>query len=143
MCSSGVQDQYSWCGLPKVVCFLKGSRSLLWCFLKKFSKTPFKQFTPSCLRPYTIYSNVFYMIIQLFLVGSTSVHRKKYYFLQHGELAVEKSSIFSLDTLTENFVLVLLWVWLFLKLHLETLLWFLVIINIFNIMEELYINELW
>jgi len=31
VCSWGVQDQYSWCGLPKVVCFLRGSRSLLWC----------------------------------------------------------------------------------------------------------------
>jgi len=31
MCSWSVQNQYSWCGLPKVVCFLKGSRSLLWC----------------------------------------------------------------------------------------------------------------
>ena len=31
VCSWGVQDQYSWCGLPKVVCFLRGSMSLLWC----------------------------------------------------------------------------------------------------------------
>jgi len=31
VCSWGVQDQYSWCGLPKVVCFLRGLRSLLWC----------------------------------------------------------------------------------------------------------------
>jgi len=33
VCSWGVQDQYSWCGLPKVVCFLRGSRSLFWCVL--------------------------------------------------------------------------------------------------------------
>ena len=31
VCCWGVQDQHSWCGLPKVVCFLRGSRSLLWC----------------------------------------------------------------------------------------------------------------
>ena len=31
LCSWGVQDQHSWCGLSKVVCFLRGSRSLLWC----------------------------------------------------------------------------------------------------------------
>ena len=31
VCSWGVQDQHSWCGLPKVVCFSRGSRSLLWC----------------------------------------------------------------------------------------------------------------
>ena len=31
VCSWGVQDQHSWWGLPKVVCFLRGSRSLLWC----------------------------------------------------------------------------------------------------------------
>ena len=31
VCSWGVQDQHSWCGLSKVVCFLRGSRSLLWC----------------------------------------------------------------------------------------------------------------
>jgi len=31
VCSWGVQDQHSWCRLPKVVCFLRGSRSLLWC----------------------------------------------------------------------------------------------------------------
>jgi len=29
--SWSVHDQYSLCGLPKVVRFLKGSRSLLWC----------------------------------------------------------------------------------------------------------------
>ena len=33
VCSWGVQDQHSWCGLPKVVCFLRGSRSLLWCVM--------------------------------------------------------------------------------------------------------------
>jgi len=31
VCSWGVQDQYSLCGLSKVVCFLRGSRLLLWC----------------------------------------------------------------------------------------------------------------
>ena len=31
VCSWGVQDQHSWCGFLKVVCFLRGSRSLLWC----------------------------------------------------------------------------------------------------------------
>ena len=33
VCSWGVQDQHPWCGLPKVVCFLRGSRSLLWCVM--------------------------------------------------------------------------------------------------------------
>ena len=33
VCSWGFQDQHSWCGLPKVVCFLRGSRSLLWCVM--------------------------------------------------------------------------------------------------------------
>ena len=33
VCSWGGQDEYSWCVLPKVVCFLKGSRSLLWWFV--------------------------------------------------------------------------------------------------------------
>ena len=33
VCSWGVQDQHSWGGLPKVVCFLRGSRSLLWCVM--------------------------------------------------------------------------------------------------------------
>ena len=31
VCSWGVQDQHFWCGLPKVVCILRGSSSLLWC----------------------------------------------------------------------------------------------------------------
>ena len=33
VCSRGDQDQYFWCVLPKGVCFLKGSRSLLWWFV--------------------------------------------------------------------------------------------------------------
>ena len=33
VCSWSVQDQHSWCSLPKVVCFLRGSRSLLWCVM--------------------------------------------------------------------------------------------------------------
>jgi len=33
VCSWGGQDQYSWCVLPKGVCFLKGLRSLLWWFV--------------------------------------------------------------------------------------------------------------
>ena len=33
VCFWGVQDQHSWCGLPKVVCFFRGSRSLHWCMV--------------------------------------------------------------------------------------------------------------